>query len=58
MPSCAVPPLHKKVLGEDGDLWSTKCETKVDVPFSRFLLRSEFEVERFLRFCISVELGL
>ncbi|KAI3917470.1 hypothetical protein MKW92_039359 [Papaver armeniacum] len=31
------------VLGDDDDLWCTKCEAKVDMPIARYMLR--FEVE-------------
>ncbi|KAI3939452.1 hypothetical protein MKW98_022320 [Papaver atlanticum] len=33
----------EKILGENGNLWCTKCEGKVDMPIARFNLR--FEVE-------------
>ncbi|XP_026417625.1 replication protein A 70 kDa DNA-binding subunit C-like isoform X2 [Papaver somniferum] len=33
----------KKVMGDDGDLWCTKCDAKVQMPIARFMVR--FEVE-------------
>ncbi|KAI3898738.1 hypothetical protein MKW98_000851 [Papaver atlanticum] len=39
----ACPRCSKKVLGDNGDLWCTKCEAKVDMPIARYMLR--FKVE-------------
>ncbi|XP_026408763.1 replication protein A 70 kDa DNA-binding subunit C-like isoform X1 [Papaver somniferum] len=39
----ALPPCSKKVMGDDGDLWCTKCESRVEMPIARFMVR--FEVD-------------
>ncbi|RZC77284.1 hypothetical protein C5167_001437 [Papaver somniferum] len=39
----AFPRCSEKILGENGNLWCTRCEGKVDMPIARFNLR--FEVE-------------
>ncbi|RZC54392.1 hypothetical protein C5167_013259 [Papaver somniferum] len=40
----ACPRCSKKVLDDNGDLWCTKCEVKVDMPIARYMLRFKWKI--------------
>ncbi|MCL7031292.1 hypothetical protein MKW94_012464 [Papaver nudicaule] len=50
----ACPRCSKKDFSEDCDLWFNKCETKVDMPVARFMVR--FEVEDNTRTAVFIAL--